>query len=95
MRQWIIFFIVALIVVVSGFQLVRLYAEKSDLHRRLGELNETIDTLTTENTKLEGDVEYFGNDENLEKELKSKFNYVEPGEKLMIIVPGTSSTSTD
>jgi len=36
---------------------------------------------------LLGDIEYFSNPKNLAKELKSKFNYKNPGEKLIIVVP--------
>jgi len=94
MKQWLAFIVVGIIIVIAGFQLFRLYAEKSDLTRRLSNFQTTVDSLTSENQKLETDIEYFGNEENLVKELKSKFNYVELGEKLMIIVPGTSSSST-
>lgn len=94
MRQWLLFIIVGLMVIVAGAQLARLYATRADLENRLKSARSTMDVLIAENEQLESDVEYFGEKENLVKELKSQFNYVEPGEKLLIIVPGTSSTST-
>ncbi|NCO15467.1 hypothetical protein GW816_00990 [Candidatus Wolfebacteria bacterium] len=50
-------------------------------------LNSRLQALLKENADLQSDIEYFSHPENLEKELKSRFNYKKPGEKMMIIVP--------
>lgn len=43
---------------------------------------------------LEADFTYFLNPLNLEKELRGRFNYRQAGEKLIIIVPGASPSSS-
>lgn len=44
-------------------------------------------------SSLQSDYEFLQNPDNLEKELRARFNYKVPGEKLIIIVP-PSSTAT-
>lgn len=43
--------------------------------------------LREENEKTRTDIEYYSDPYNLEKELKSKYNYKREGEKMMIVVP--------
>jgi len=42
-------------------------------------------TLQSDNAKLKADLQYFAEPENLAKELKAKFDYKKPGEKLIKI----------
>lgn len=87
-------FIVALVGLL-GWGLRNLAAERHALQGELRELNGKLNRLETENQKLIADIEYFKNPDNLVKELKSKFNYREEDERLIIVVPsaGTSSDS--
>ncbi len=57
------------------------------LKKDLDDLNGRMGALAKENTDLKSQIEYFSIPENLEKELKSRFNYKEAGEKMMIVVP--------
>ena len=43
---------------------------------------------------LQSDYEFLQNPANLEKELRARFNYKLPGEKLIIIVPSASSSTS-
>ena len=43
--------------------------------------------------KTKADLNYYANPANLEKELRARFNYRLGGEKMIIIVPSTSSTT--
>jgi len=40
-----------------------------------------------ENSRLRAEIDYFSIPENLEKKLKTEFNYRKPDEKMLIIVP--------
>ena len=52
--------------------------------------------LEASNANLSAKLEYFKNPQNLLKEARTQFNFVSPGEKVIIIIPeGTSSTSLD
>lgn len=49
--------------------------------------------LEEDTQELHADYEYYVNPENLEKELRARFNYRSPDEKLIIIIPNRSSSS--
>lgn len=49
--------------------------------------------VLSDNINLKSDLDYFGFPENLEKEIRGRFNYHLPGERTIILVPqnGTST----
>lgn len=61
--------------------------ERDQLKVKLNNLNSRLGVLLKENADLRLEIEYFSHPENLEKELRQKFNYKKPGEKMMIITP--------
>ncbi len=79
--------ILILAVVALLWQLFQLYMQNSGLKSSLGVIEDKLNNLTEENGKCQADLEYFASPENLEKELRSKFNYKKPGEKIIIVVP--------
>ena len=68
-----------------GSQLYNLYTGNSELSRRLETANIEAQKLTLEHEKLQADLSYFSESENLAKELKARFDYKKPGEKLIKI----------
>ena len=52
------------------------------------ELQAQVGRFMEENKALDRDIDYYKNPNNLEKELKARFNYKRPGEELLIVVPG-------
>jgi len=69
------------------WQFYQLYLQNRILSDSLSVTKEKVDNFQEENLKFQADLEYFTEPENLEKELRSRFNYKKPGEKLIIIVP--------
>lgn len=63
-----------------------------ELQQEESKLSERLESIEEENALLAAEIEYYRNPENLIKELKSQFNYREGGEKLIIIVPESTST---
>jgi cell division protein FtsB len=57
-------------------------------------LQDRLNLLRIDSARLKADIEYFSNPENIEKELRSKFNYKNPGEKLIIGVLQKDSATT-
>lgn len=51
------------------------------------ELMARISTLEQEQKELANDIEYYSDENNLEKTLRERFNYKYPGEEMIIIVP--------
>lgn len=85
-KPWLII-ILSLVLIGVSAQVYLILKESNGLKEDLDDLNGRMEALAKENTNLKSDIEYFSNPENLEKELKSRFNYKEMGEKMMIVVP--------
>jgi len=82
--------IIIILIIILTLILIELYfliKERNQLRADLDNLNSRLQALTKENAELQSEIEYFSHPENLEKELRSKFNYKKPDEKMMIIVP--------
>ena len=92
MRFWIIIGII-FIVGFFGWGVYGLLREKNTLSEEAGNLATVRENLLEENMALIERVEYLENSENLLKEVKSRFNYREAGEGLIIIVPGETTSS--
>jgi len=72
----------------GGYDLER---QNRRLEIKLNNLKIGSELLEKENRILEEDINYFSYADNLIKELKSLFNYRQPGEKMIIIVPGNEN----
>lgn len=81
--------VIVLCLVLSAliWQLYQLYLQNKKLNENFAAIDDKFRVLQEENSLLLADLEYFSEPENLEKELRSRFNYKSPGEKLIIIVP--------
>lgn len=64
-----------------------IFKERSVLQAQLLDLNNQLGSLKSENTHLKSEIDYLSHPENLEKELKARFNERKPDEKMIIIVP--------
>jgi len=80
-----VFFILVLAVV--GLQAYNLFIQRRDYVDELMVLMDEAKRLETENQLLSDDLEYYQDDENLLKEVKARFNYKDPSEELLILVP--------
>lgn len=80
----IILIIILIAVLVQAYFILK---ERDQLKAKLDNLNDRLSVLLKDNADIKSEIEYFSNPENLEKELKQRFNYKKPGEKMMIIVP--------
>ncbi len=87
MTRPIIIAVLCLVLIGVLAQIYFILKESNGLKKDLDDLNGRISALVKENTKLKSDIEYFSIPENLEKELRLRFNYKEAGEKMMIVVP--------
>ena len=99
MKTWrTILFIAIILLLVGG--LIGLENSKRNLESQMGSLETQLKDLESQNHDLQSKIDYYQNPQNLVNELKSQTNYVAPGEKLIIVVPGlatstpSSSTST-
>ena len=75
------------LVIVIVLQITSLAQKRTQLSSSLEELNSQIIDLEEQQGKILGEIKYVENEKNLEKELKSRFNYRRPEEKMFILVP--------
>ncbi len=83
----VIIVILSIVLIGISAEIYLVLKERNQLNTELEGLSVRIDSLLKENENLQSDIEYFSEPENLEKELRLKFNYKEPGEKMIIVVP--------
>lgn len=81
----------ALILGFLGWGIYGFVLENRELAEKAAELEVKTAVLKESIAKSESEIKYYSDEANLLKELKSQFNYREPGEKLMIVIPASST----
>ncbi len=76
-----------LVITYLGYQVYVLQSERFGIKGEFEEIQTQYNELQTDNKRLQGDIEYLSDPHNLEKELRARFNYRSPNEKLIIVVP--------
>ncbi|MCR4275739.1 MAG: septum formation initiator family protein [Candidatus Wolfebacteria bacterium] len=87
MTRTIILIIFIILIAISWAELFFLFKEDNKLKASLLEITQKAQVLSEENQSLKAQIDYYSDPANLEKELKSRYNYRRPDEKMMIIVP--------
>jgi len=87
MARTIILIILIILIVISWIELFFLFKEDNKLKSELSEITQKVQVLSEENKNLRAQIDYYSDPANLEKELKSKYNFRRSDEKMMIIVP--------
>ncbi len=85
-RLLTVFILIAILLVILT-QIYLILKERYQLKKELADLNSRLDFLVKENVFLKSEINHFSYPENLEKKLRSKFNYKKPGEEIIIITP--------
>ncbi|MEK7546648.1 MAG: hypothetical protein AAB536_00485 [Patescibacteria group bacterium] len=92
MKISIAVFLTALLIVLGNE--IYFFGKKNNQNElRYKELQSETARARADYDRMESDLNYYLNPENLEKELRARFNYRLPGEKMIVIVPPTSSTN--
>jgi len=86
--------VLAIILIFVGMKAYSFWGDERQLSQNLADIETRLATAKTDEADLQSDVEYLANPLNLEKELRSRFNYKKPGETMIVIVPEGSSTAT-
>ena len=90
MVRVVIYLILILSIATVGWQAFRLYRQKTALQKDFDKIIAQVEPLKKENGEILSEIEYFKNPNNLEKELRARFNYAAAGEKMIIVVPKKS-----
>jgi len=86
----------SLVLVFLGVNVYSFVKQENSLGTSLADVQARLTKAQADETSLQAEKQYLANPVNLEKELRARFNYKLPGEKMVIIVPTgvTSTTST-
>lgn len=82
----------ALALIFVGSRAFSFWGEQRALNKNLSEIESRLQAAKSDEANLQEEMKYLANPVNLEKELRAQFNYKKPGEKMIIIVPATTST---
>jgi hypothetical protein len=76
-------------VILAGllYQVYKIDTERRFLVKETANVLNNIEEIKSDNQDLLGKIDYFSDPRNLEKELRARFNYRFPNEKLIIVVP--------
>ena len=80
----LLFGIVIVVTLTLTYVSGQLFFSYRNLSFKSGSLQSRLNLLIADSENLKADLEYFSDPANIEKELRSKFNYKNPGEKLII-----------
>ena len=88
--------VLSLFIIIIGVQVYSFVAQEWSLGSELADVQVNLTKAQAQETNLQQENQYLSNPENLEKELRARFNYKKPGETMVIIESDASSTtSTD
>jgi len=83
----------ALLLIFVLTQLYFINKEGNKLEAQIFSESQKLFQLKKENQEIQEDIDYYSFPENVVKALKEKFNYKNPGEKMMIVVPDDKKTN--
>lgn len=87
MGKYITIGILVVIIAVVSVQAIKQFGNEREMGKQLQLSKEKMDSLSKENADLQAQIDYVSRKENMEKELRAKFNYKRPDEKVMIVTP--------
>lgn len=91
MKIFVVILVLAAIVGV-GTQVKVFVGRKAEVLSQYQALQEKLRNVSGDQLKLKSELNYYLNPVNFEKELRQRFNLRSPGEKLIIIVPKSTSS---
>lgn len=87
----IVIFVILIVFLVS--QVWYFYRETGSAEKELNMLKAKLSEAQRDYEDLNADYEFYSRPENLEKELRARFNYRSSDEKMIIIVPPQATSS--
>ncbi len=85
--------VLSIVIVLLGVQVYKFWGEANTAMKEYFSLEDKVNAAKQDNAELQAELDYYSNPANLEKELRARFNYKAPGEKMIIIVPQSSTAA--
>ncbi len=86
--------VLSLLLIFIGGRVFAFMGQERQLNSQISEVTARLTKAQQQEANLKDDEQYLANPANLEKELRSRFNYKKPGETMIVIVPAQSSTAS-
>ena len=83
----------SLLIILLGAQIYFFLGQEHQLGGTLSDAEMRLTKAQADEEELSANVAYLANPVNLEKELRARFNYKNPGETMIIIVPSSTSST--
>ena len=87
MIKKIIYLAFIIVFVAIAYQIYTVDSGRRELKREMATLVDEVELIEEDNSNLNEKIDYFSEPRNLEKELRARFNYRLPFEKLIIVIP--------
>jgi hypothetical protein len=82
-----IYIVFIILFVAIAYQVYKVDVDRRGLKREMATLVDEVELIEEDNSRLNEKIDYFIEPRNLEKELRARFNYRLPFEKLIIVIP--------
>ena len=86
--------LIGIMLIFIGLRVYAFIGQEHDLSQNLSDMQTRLMQVKADEADLLDETHYLSNPTNLEKEMRSQFNYKKPGETMMIIVPAQGQAST-
>jgi len=86
--------VLSLFLILIGVQVYSFVAQEWSLGSQLADVQASLTKAQAQETSLQEENQYLSNPENLEKELRERFNYKKPGETMVITGPSGAGKTT-
>ena len=93
-REAAIVGVLALVSVLALWRVAGLVTELREVRAARADLEGKRATLEQRHRALEQEAQFVSDPDQLEQELRSRFNYKKPGENVIVVIPPKSSTTT-
>ncbi len=84
----------SIVLIILGIQAFSFVRQVDQLSAAYASASAELTKAKAQEANLQDEQQYLANPANHQKELRPRFNYVNPGEKMIIIVPSSTATST-
>jgi cell division protein FtsB len=86
-RQALTGAVLVLVIVLVGWRVIGLAGEFSDVREKRAELEEKRAALEARHKDLERQAQFVADPDHLEQELRSRYNFKSPNEKVIVVIP--------
>ena len=84
--------VLVLFIGLAGYQIVNFYQRRNVAEKEWQAMQDKLQQAKNENAELLKELDYYSKPGNLEKELRSRFNLKKPDEKMIILVPASTTS---